>query len=316
MRYFLAAGLPRWRAWGDSRREADKEMQMAQGIRQGRGWGMSRRAARALSVVLVLGIAPAAVGCSAIGMGGGSNAPAEPRKWGKAPEVTVAMKVTYVGKEGGQFSDDVVSTLTSAFADAGYKLVADSNEAQVMMHVKIRATEKPSFMQTTVNGQRQITWGVNVDATYTSLADSSMIDKTTAAFESDNGAVDAAAQYQIEELIAQATKNGKLQKHAEALFKQAEEAAQAKKDAEEKLWQAANVEDCSKATTKKSCDGVKEYLRKYKDGVHAAEARKALDEHELSKVAANDEEAWAAANHEKCANPDTSKDCKGVEHYL
>jgi hypothetical protein len=225
------------------------------------------------------------------------------------------MKVTGVGN-GSIVADEVLSTLSSAFAAAGYKLVADAKEAQVMMNVNVRATEKPSFMQTTVNGQRQITWAVNIDATYTALSDSSMIDKTTATFESDNGVVDAAAHYQIEELIAQATKNGKLQKHAEALFQAAQDREKAKKEAEEKLWLAANADDCSKGTSKTACDGVKEYLRKYKDGAHAAEARKALEEHEMSKVAANDEEAWAAANADKCANPDTSKDCKGVERYL
>jgi len=252
----------------------------------------------------------------AVACGGGtSNTPAKSatKDQGPAPELSIKLQVEATTEEAKAFLPGVTSALTSTFANAGYTLVEDEKTAQVQAKVLVGASEKPAVFQTTINGQRQVSYNVKVDASFMALGDSSLIDKTVAQFTADSGEVDAAA---IENLVAQLGERGKLRRYAQRLEENKQAEAQRVKDEEDKIWQAANADDCRKSTSESACKGVDDYLAKYPSGRYAAEGRKAIEEGKGAAEDRREEDMWAKATVAKCKQPSKVEDCQGIQQYL
>ena len=64
------------------------------------------------------------------------------------------------------------------------------------------------------------------------------------------------------------------------------------------------------------CERVKDYLAKYPTGLHAAEARAAVEKGTAAMVTMLDERDWNAANIAACREPKASTDCDAVKKYM
>lgn len=239
--------------------------------------------------------------------GGPPPAPTAPVSiTGEAPKMPIVVSVEAANAEAEPMLPAVQSSLTTAFATAGWNLVEKQDQAAVRARVMVSAVEKPSMMTMVVNGQRQVTYDVKVDGLFNDLADSKLIDQGSISFVSENGVVDDTS---VSNLVAIVTNRGKLVAHSQAVAAAA--------DAEEdKLWEAANVQDCKQATSDEACAGVEAYLAKYEAGRYAADARKALEENKLTAAAQADDRDWAKAKPEACSKPKAFDDCVGVQQYL
>jgi hypothetical protein len=276
----------------------------------------NKHGVRHLFTILRMTLFGAALAALAIACGGGSSnrEPAKsPEDFGPAPELAIKLVVEASSEEGKAFVTEVTSSLTSVLSKAGYTLVTDDKTAQVQAKVLVGAAEKQAVFQTTINGQRQVTYNVKVDASFLALGDSSLIDQAVAEFTADAGKVDQPA---IETLVAQLGERGKLKRYAARLDQNKKDAAQALKDEEDKMWKAANVDDCRGATSEKACEGVDAYLAKYPSGAYAADGRKAIEDSKASADKRSEEDLWAKADAEKCKSPTKVEDCQGLQQYL
>ncbi len=250
----------------------------------------------------------------ACGGGGASGSGAAmPTSWPEVAKTPVFVSVEAADSNAREFVAGVESALADIMFKAGYTIVEDSKAAQAHAKVVLTAVEEKSMFTTMVNGKQQVNWKVTANVSMLGLKDASTIDKSSTQFTGSAGEVDQAA---IANAIHELSSRNKLAAYEKKLDEAEAEAEQAVKDKEEKLWVAANADDCINATSVRACDGVKTYLRSYKDGVHAAEARKALEDYEAASKAQDDDSAWAKARADKCQKPSEVADCEGVQLYL
>ncbi len=252
----------------------------------------------ALSIVLVTALL--AVGCG----GGASKAltPRVPHSWPPAPDLALALEVK-AGANADHLVDRVRTVLTAIFAEAGYKLVQEAGQARVVANVTVEATEKKKMFQTFVNGKRQITYDVHIDATFSSNTKArEMLDKTSADFVTDSEKVDEVA---IEAVVAQLNGHGKLEAYAKRLV-----------DEEEKAWKDADVDGCRESVDDKACEGVKTYMSNYPEGKYLAEGKKTVAAGEKKLAERQDDDAWKNADSATCKEAKTLDSCDGVQAYL
>jgi hypothetical protein len=254
---------------------------------------------------------------SGIGCGGGSATPQNQAtvtvKPGEAPDLGVMVSVEGSSREAEEFAPNVTSTLTSALSTAGYKLIEKGGKPDIEAKVKINATEEKSLFQVQVNGKVQVTYKVQLSASFVSVSENSVVDTVTSEFKSGDGSVDANA---VNQLLAQLQTNGKLVAYAATLKKKAQDAEAKVQQAEDDLWKAGDVEGCKNPLTAKACDGVKAYMAKYPAGKYTADGRKAIQESEVKLARVVEEDLWKVASLEQCLKPTKSYDCKGIEEYL
>lgn len=270
----------------------------------------------AASTMVVFGLfASAAFGC------GGSSSGAKDADMSQlapAPDLGVLVRVQAGTGEAEQFVPNVKTALTTSLSGAGYKLV-DNEEGNpdVVAKVIVNATQEKSLFAVQVNGQTRVSYAVKVNASFVSVADSSVVDQAMSDFSSSDGTVEQEA---IDAILVRLSKSGKLTRYAKNAKEKAEKAeadklAKAAK-AEEDLWLAAAVDGCSKPKAANACEGVEAYIAKYPAGKYTAEARKAIQDGKAEAARMAEEDTWKAAASDQCKKPTKSYDCQGVEEYL
>jgi hypothetical protein len=91
---------------------------------------------------------------------------------------------------------------------------------------------------------------------------------------------------------------------------------------EDAAWKRLYLSSCRLPSTSGSCDAVKKHLEVYPEGTHASEAEALLAASRPKLAALADDEAWAAAGGDDCADPKAADlnhleaACKKVEGYL
>jgi hypothetical protein len=230
-----------------------------------------------------------------------------------APDLGIQLLVEPASEEAKPFVGNVTTSLKSALTSAGYRLVEGDGKPDVQAKITIAASEEPSLFQVQVNGKAQVSYKVQLAASFVSASDASVVDQTNTEFSSSDGSVDASA---IQKLVGHLGSTGKLAAYSGKLKEKALDEEKKVAQAEEDLWKAADVESCKKATSSKSCDGVRGYIAKYPSGKYTADGRKAMEDGDANMASVTEENAWAAAAVEQCQKPTKSYDCKGVEEYL
>ena len=280
------------------------------------------------SLVFTGGLAlSAAFGCGGSSSGGAKDA--DMSQLAPAPDLAVYVRVQAGTSDAGQFVPNVESGLTTALTSSGYNLVtSEDGKPDIIAKVIVNAQQEKSVFAVQVNGQTRVTYGVKINASFISAADSSVVDQAMTDFSSSDGTVEQDA---INAILVHLSKTGKLTKYAKASKEKAqkaaeEKAAKEKKDADDKvakeqkaeedLWQAANVEGCRKPKAANPCDGVKAYIAKYPAGKYTAEARQAVQDGQAEANRMAEEDMWKAAAVDQCTKPTKSYDCQGVEEYL
>ena len=232
----------------------------------------------------------------------GGPAMVMPTEWPTAP--TVAIKLNYKANnaDAESFLGPVEASLTSAFSSAGYTIVQDEADAQVIGNITINSVKDEglgAIIQTNID---TTSWDVRVDASFVGKVDKALVDRSTTEFNKDKGEVDDGA---VAYLVVQLNNTKKLHKYQEKLAAQ-----------EDKMWKDASVKDCQDALAKNSCDSVDAYLAMYPKGKYATEARKAIEDNALAQELNKEDEVWAAADVDSCKAPTKPDDCDGVVRYL
>lgn len=92
---------------------------------------------------------------------------------------------------------------------------------------------------------------------------------------------------------------------------------------DEQAWAAVDRESCGDPTTSRSCESVRQYLRDFPQGQHAAEANRIIDKAKPKLDELYDNETWAGSRSEDCNRaPKLDEEskiqsaCSGVKFYL
>jgi len=242
--------------------------------------------------------------------GGGSAQPKAVTPPAAAPKEVadfgILVQVEPATPEAEQLAPGVSTAFSSALSSAGYLVVEKGGKPRAIAKVKVNATEKPSFIQTQVNGKRKVDYNVQLNASFVEAEEAAVIDQASSDFVSSDGAVDANA---VNQLVSHLASSGKLAAFAKG---QANKVQQVEDD----LWKAAAVEGCASAKAATACDGVKAYVAKYPSGKYTADARKALADAEVNGKKNAEDALWNSASVDQCKKPTKSYDCKGIEDYL
>ena len=227
----------------------------------------------------------------------------------------------------------VAASIQSKLRQAGYRVVADENsEHDAVVDVSEESVQNKSLFTVKVNGKQSVSYTTHV--TVTLRWDGVTLATASAEFDSEDG-IDPD---DLQRIVSTITKPGVMTKLArdvrekqtlaaseakkkadeEAASKLAEEqAAKRKADQEdEAAWALVVVAECTSPRDEDGCERVKDYLAKYPTGLHAAEARAAVEKGTAAMVTMLDERDWNAANIAACREPKASTDCDAVKKYM
>lgn len=234
--------------------------------------------------------------------GCGAPAMVMPTEWPDAPGVSIKLNFKATNGDAKPYLAPVEASLISAFSSAGYTIVQEDTEAQVIGNITLNAVKDEGASAFIKSDMIKPTWDVRVDASFVGKVDKALVDKSTTEFDEDKGEVDDAA---VAFLVVQLNNTKKLHKYKDKLDAQ-----------EDKMWKEASVKDCQDAVAKTSCDSVDAYLEMYPKGKYASDAKKAIEDNALAAELNKEDEAWAAADADGCKAPTKADDCNGVARYL
>lgn len=227
----------------------------------------------------------------------------------------------------------LAASLQARLAQAGYRIVSDKNGTyDAVVEVSENNVQNKSIITIKVNNQQSVSYTTH--ATVTLKADGVTLATATAEYDSEEG-IDAD---DLERIVATITNKPTMTKLARDIRQRKDQvSAAAKKEADEKeakeraekvaaekkaakedeaAWAQVIVAECTNPRDESGCDKVKEYLAKLPDGIHALEARAAVEKGTAAIAAMLDERAWNGANLGACRDPKESTDCDGVKKYM
>jgi hypothetical protein len=275
------------------------------------------RAGAWLCLVLALLVAFAALGC------GGSAPPPTTAAATNASDLMLLVT--------GDSS--VANAVQTRLTQLGYKVITDPkayHDAEVSVNED--KVQNKSLIAVKVNGKESVSYTSHLTATL--RVGGVTFAEASAEFDSEDG-IDADDLERVVAAVTNKTTMTKLaentRKHkseqaakakneseAKAASRLAEEEAAKKKarDEDEAAWAQVVVAECTTPRDEGACDKVKAYLAKLPTGIHAAEARAAVEKGTAAIAAMLDERAWNAANLGACRDPKESTDCDGVKKYM
>lgn len=254
------------------------------------------------------------------------TAPAKPSP--EASELTLAVVVQ---GEPSPLAASCADSLRSSLVASGYKVAgAPGAPHDVVLIVRVSATEERSMFAVEVNGRRDVKERVHLTATV--IAGGTMLEEHAADFIVQNGVVGPEQVVAVvsglsaspkltaygRELhaAAEARERAKQEKVAEAKSREDEQERKSARIAEETEWKFVGVMGCRLPTALTGCDAVRLFLAKYPEGAHAEEGRAALAASvpAMEKIQ-KDENAWKKADVASCRVAKTHEACAGVEIY-
>jgi hypothetical protein len=244
-----------------------------------------------------------------------------------------ALKIYLVNATRSPLSVAIATQLQGALVAAGYELVDTSSAPHdLTARLGVTATQKQSLFQVTVNGRTRVDLAVHAALTLT--GGGGIIDQLGTDFDKSSG--DPVGDADVAPLVQQLRRSSRLRSFAanqargrQAHAKAQEEAAEQTKEQaaeqaeaqvrqqEEADWVAARPLGCRMPDALVACDPVRMHLARYPSGVHAEEAKKALDE-AAPKLEAlqKDENTWKRSGAEECRAHLDAHACDGVDVYL
>ncbi len=275
------------------------------------------RAGAWLCLVLALLVAFAALGC------GGSAPPPTTAAATNASDLMLLVT--------GDSS--VANAVQTRLTQLGYQVTTDPkayHDAEVSVNED--KVQNKSLITVKVNGRESVSYTSHLTATL--RVGGVTFAEASAEFDSEDG-IDADDLERVVAAVTNKTTMTKLaentRKHKSELAARAkneseakeasrlaeEEAAKKKaRDEDETAWAQVVVAECTTPRDEDACEKVKEYLAKLPTGIHAAEARAALEKGTAAIAVMLDERAWNAANVGACKEPKESTDCDAIKKYM
>ncbi len=228
---------------------------------------------------------------------------------------------------------DLARAIQSRLTQAGYRVVHDSgDEHHAVVNVVEHTTQNQGFFKVVVNGRERVSYTTR--ATVTLLSSGVAVATASAQYDPEeqiapedlNRIVSAITDRAIITRLASRVQDQKAFE-AEALeeerrlkkarMRAAEEAEKKKAhDEDEAAWAQVIVAECTTPREEDACLKVKAYLANYPTGLHAQEARTAMEQGTMAIAAMVEERAWNAVNVAACREPRSSTDCVAAEKYI
>lgn len=285
--------------------------------------GTDRVARRVRGVAVIATLIALAASMIAAGCVGSAQEPAAASANHETSELVLLVKG----------SSSVAISIQAKLRQAGYQIVADeASEHDAVVGVSEQTVQKNSLFTVRVNGQLRVSYTTHVTVSLRSegvtLATASAEYDTEDGIDLDDlkrivGAITEPAVMtrlarEVREQKTMAASAAKRKADEEAASKRsAENAAKRKAEREdESAWAQVVVAECTNPRDDDACEKLKDYLSKFPTGLHAAEARTALEAGTAAMVTMADERDWNSASVGVCREPRASTDCDAVKKYM